>query len=151
MCLYLFLGDSLVVDDLWPLHVQMVSSACLCLQPVRGKKTKAAKAKAKYADQDEEDRELAMQFLGSAGKLTALMLCSVPTSPAIMWSSSGTHAHSLMPTASSKSYLHAQKSTECCCVLCCTEAYSAFLCCHCGFAVSMPSSTQLHEHDTKVT
>ena len=41
-------------------------------QVVRGKKTKAAKAKAKYADQDEEDRELAMQFLGSAG---ALLLC----------------------------------------------------------------------------
>ncbi|KAL0046515.1 hypothetical protein WJX82_002614 [Trebouxia sp. C0006] len=36
-------------------------------QAVRGKKTKVAKAKAKYADQDEEDRELAMQFLGAAG------------------------------------------------------------------------------------
>ncbi|KAL0022374.1 hypothetical protein WJX77_005710 [Trebouxia sp. C0004] len=36
-------------------------------QAVRGKKTKFAKAKAKYADQDEEDRELAMQFLGAAG------------------------------------------------------------------------------------
>lgn len=62
--------------------VQMVNSACLCLQPVRGKKTKAAKAKAKYADQDEEDRELAMQFLGSAGKLTTPLLCSFLTAPA---------------------------------------------------------------------
>ena len=55
---------------------QMLNSACMCLQTVRGKKTKAAKAKAKYADQDEEDRELAMQFLGSAGKLVS---CSVST------------------------------------------------------------------------
>ena len=39
---------------------------------MRGKKTKAAKAKAKYADQDEEDKQLAMQFLGSAGKLATL-------------------------------------------------------------------------------
>ena len=36
-------------------------------QVVRGKKTKAAKAKVKYAGQDEEDRVLAMQFLASAG------------------------------------------------------------------------------------
>ena len=71
----------------------MLSSACLCLQPVRGKKTKAAKAKAKYADQDEEDRELAMQFLGSAGNLTALVLCSVATSLAVMWSIPGLYAH----------------------------------------------------------
>lgn len=50
------------------------------LQPVRGKKTKAAKAKAKYADQDEEDKQLAMQFLASAGKqaaLTATTCCGV--------------------------------------------------------------------------
>lgn len=53
---------------------QMSSFACVCVQPVRGKKTKAAKAKAKYADQDEEDRELAMQFLASAGKLNTTVL-----------------------------------------------------------------------------
>ena len=40
----------------------------VCFQAVRGKKTKAAKAKAKYADQDEEDRQLAMQLLASAGR-----------------------------------------------------------------------------------
>lgn len=34
-------------------------------QPVRGKRGKAKKAAAKYADQDEEDRRLAMQLLGS--------------------------------------------------------------------------------------
>lgn len=39
----------------------------MSVQAVRGKKTKAAKAKAKYADQDEEDRQLAMQLLASAG------------------------------------------------------------------------------------
>ena len=33
----------------------------------RGKRAKARKAKEKYADQDEEDRELAMQFLASSG------------------------------------------------------------------------------------
>lgn len=43
------------------------------LQAVRGKKTKVAKAKAKYADQDEEDRELAMQFLGAAGESQAFV------------------------------------------------------------------------------
>lgn len=42
---------------------------------MRGKKTKAAKAKAKYADQDEEDRELAMQFLASAGKSCVMAAC----------------------------------------------------------------------------
>ena len=47
------------------------------LQAVRGKKTKAAKAKAKYADQDEEDRELAMQFFGAAGKSQATVLVNV--------------------------------------------------------------------------
>jgi len=47
------------------------------LQAVRGKKTKVAKAKAKYADQDEEDRELAMQFLGAAGKSQATVLVNV--------------------------------------------------------------------------
>jgi hypothetical protein len=47
------------------------------LQAVRGKKTKVAKAKAKYADQDEEDRELAMQFLGAAGKSQATALVYV--------------------------------------------------------------------------
>lgn len=46
----------------------MCVMACrLLVQPVRGKKTKAAKAKAKYGDQDEEDRQLAMQLLASAG------------------------------------------------------------------------------------
>ena len=44
------------------------------LQVVRGKKTKAAKAKAKYAGQDAEDRELAMQFLASAGAPSPLLL-----------------------------------------------------------------------------
>lgn len=47
------------------------------LQAVRGKKTKVAKAKAKYADQDEEDRELTMQFLGAAGKSQATVLVKV--------------------------------------------------------------------------
>ena len=47
------------------------------LQVVRGKKTKAAKAKAKYADQDEEDRELAMQFLASAGAHSLSLLLSL--------------------------------------------------------------------------
>ena len=47
------------------------------LQAVRGKKTKVAKAKAKYADQDEEDRELTMQFLGAAGKSQATVLVNV--------------------------------------------------------------------------
>ena len=37
-------------------------------QPLaRGKKAKARRAKEKYADQDEEDRELALQVLASAG------------------------------------------------------------------------------------
>lgn len=35
----------------------------------RGKRAKARRAKEKYADQDEEDRELALQVLGSAGRL----------------------------------------------------------------------------------
>ena len=47
------------------------------LQAVRGKKTKVAKAKAKYANQDEEDRELAMQFLGAAGKSRATLLVNL--------------------------------------------------------------------------
>ena len=33
----------------------------------RGKRSKARRAKDKYADQDEEDRELAMQLLASSG------------------------------------------------------------------------------------
>mmetsp|Transcript_12913 Transcript_12913/g.36330 ORF Transcript_12913/g.36330 Transcript_12913/m.36330 type:complete len:496 (-) Transcript_12913:42-1529(-) len=37
-------------------------------QNQRGKKAKAKKIKAKYGDQDEEDRELAMQLLASAGQ-----------------------------------------------------------------------------------
>ena len=41
------------------------------MQAVRGKKTKAAKAKAKYGNQDEEDRQLAMEFLASAGLCSA--------------------------------------------------------------------------------
>ena len=50
----------------------------MCAQPVRGKKTKAAKAKTKYGDQDEEDRELAMQFLASAGNaLSRTQCCAV--------------------------------------------------------------------------
>ena len=71
---------------MYEMQNQFLIGALLCLQPVRGKKTKAAKAKAKYADQDEEDRELAMQFLGSAGKLTAPLLCSPLTSPGVVGS-----------------------------------------------------------------
>ena len=33
----------------------------------RGKRSKARRAKDKYADQDEEDRDLAMQLLASSG------------------------------------------------------------------------------------
>lgn len=36
-------------------------------QMSRGKKAKARRAKEKYADQDEIDRQLALQVLGSAG------------------------------------------------------------------------------------
>lgn len=35
----------------------------------RGKRSKARKAKDKYAEQDEEDRALALQLLGSAGNI----------------------------------------------------------------------------------
>ena len=35
---------------------------------MRGKKGKAKKAQAKYANQDEEDRQLVLQLLNPAGK-----------------------------------------------------------------------------------
>eukprot|EP00951_Prasinocladus_malaysianus_P038632 scaffold425852_cov19-Prasinocladus_malaysianus.AAC.2 len=47
-------------------------------QQQRGKKGKAKKIKEKYADQDEEDRQLAMQALASAGGAQSL-LNSPPT------------------------------------------------------------------------
>ena len=37
----------------------------------RGKARKARKAKDKYAEQDEEDRALALQLLGSAGEIAS--------------------------------------------------------------------------------
>jgi hypothetical protein len=40
-------------------------------QAQRGKAGKLKKAKAKYADQDEEDRALAMAALASSGKIPA--------------------------------------------------------------------------------
>ncbi len=38
---------------------------------VRGKKGKAKKAQAKYANQDEEDRQLVLQLLNPAGTAAA--------------------------------------------------------------------------------
>lgn len=45
--------------------------------PARGKRAKARKAKEKYADQDEEDRQLAMQFLASSGGPSELCCATV--------------------------------------------------------------------------
>ena len=42
----------------------------------RGKRAKARRAKEKYADQDEEDRDLALQVLGSAGGCQAASFVS---------------------------------------------------------------------------
>ena len=57
------LGDADAVDDAGSLASSLPAKAKQ--QPLpRGKRTKAKKAAAKYANQDEEDRELAMQILG---------------------------------------------------------------------------------------
>ena len=47
----------------------------LPLQAQRGKAGKLKKAKAKYADQDEDDRELAMAALASAGGTVCWPCC----------------------------------------------------------------------------
>lgn len=56
-------------------QMQLHLKLCALYQAARGKKTKAAKAKAKYGNQDEEDRQLAMEFLASAGVFLYQMHC----------------------------------------------------------------------------
>lgn len=46
---------------------QEAASAAAAAAAARGKRGKAKKAREKYGDQDEEDRELLLGFLGSAG------------------------------------------------------------------------------------
>ena len=47
------------------------------IAPSRGKKGKSKKIKEKYADQDEEERELRMELLGVSVPYCHLTVCSV--------------------------------------------------------------------------